>query len=173
MNLNKIMLAGFFGLSMVSVANAADGTLNITGSIEDTACVVDAGDQNKNIPMGAISKSAFTTAGAPVGNKSFTIAVTGCAADSDVKVRFSGSAVPGSPALLQLTPGATTAQGVAVGLYEISGAPVPLNTDSAPQKTDTSGAATLQYVAAYVSPSTASIVSGGADAVGTFTIINP
>lgn len=173
MKLNNFMLAGFLGLSIVSAAHAADGKLNITGLVTDTACSVTGAGTDIPVPLGTVNKAAFTADGAPVGNLGFTIAVTNCAINSPVMVRFNGSALPGSPGLIQVNPVTGGATGVAIGLYEENGVAIPLNANSVAQQTDSTGAAMLKYTAAYVAPSAAAVTSGTVSATADFTIINP
>jgi len=170
---NNIMLAGVLGLGLVSAAHAVDGKLAITGLVTDTACVVTGAGTDIPVSLGTVNRAAFTADGAPVANLGFDIAVTNCAQNSAVVVRFNGTQLPGSAGLIQLNPITDSATGVAIGLYEESGAPIPLNTNSLPQQTDGTGAALLKYTAAYVAPSAAAVVSGNVSATADFTIINP
>lgn len=171
MNMNKVMMAAVLGLGVVSGAQA--GQLTITGSISDSACVIDTGDQSKVIDLGNVNKSNFFANNERVGERLFAIGLSGCAADEEVMVRFAGQPMTGAPDFLSVTAADDAAEGVGVGFYESDGTPIALSEESAVQKADSEGKATLTYMAAYVSPDTTKVTAGSADAVGSFTVVHP
>ncbi|MGR2708146.1 fimbrial protein [Pseudomonas sp. AU10] len=171
MRMNKVMMAMVLGLGAVSGAQA--GQLTINGSISDSACVVDAGDANKIIELGNVNKSNFTDNSKRVGERTFTIGLTGCAASEEVMVRFGGQPMPSATDYLSVTTADDAAAGVGVGFFEQDGTLIPLTADSAVQKADATGKATLNYMAGYVAPDVTKVTAGSANAVGNFTVIHP
>lgn len=56
-------------------AFAADGTVNFTGSITDTACKIDMGG---SLPMGKISTTSFSGAGSTSAATKFSLQLKTC-----------------------------------------------------------------------------------------------
>lgn len=171
MNMNKVMMATVLGLGVVSGAQA--GQLTINGSISDSACVVSTGDLSKVIDLGNVNKLDFSASFGRIGERVFTIDLSGCAADEEVMVRFGGQPMTSAPDYLSVTAVEGAAKGVGVGFYESDGTLIPLTADSAVQKADANGEATLTYLAAYVSPDINQVTAGSANAVGNFTVVHP
>ena len=100
--------------AFIPSAFAADGALNITGSITDQSCTVDPDSKNKQVALGKIAKDAFTLS-KTAGAKAFNLVLKNCPKTvTGATVRFDGTQVQGQSGLLQLT-GAGTA-GVAGGI---------------------------------------------------------
>lgn len=162
------------GLGACNTAQAADGTINFTGSILDSGCTVDTGSASQTVDLGRLAKSSFTGAGSTAGSARFDIVVSECPDTvQSAAVTFDGSADPTNPSLLALTTGADTASGVGVALYEVNGSTlIPMHTASRYLTLDTSTGTsnTLSFVAKYMA--TAEAVSAGqADASTSFTIV--
>lgn len=171
MKLNQIMIAAAFGMIVSSTTYAADGTLNIQGTILDSACTVSSDDVDLNVVLGEVNKSAFTTDGAPVGAKKFDISLTNCPATATtVHTRFDGAGMNGASNLLALTETGDEAQGVGVGLYEMDNSQIELATDTKPVNL-VNQAATLEFKAAYVAPAVSGVTAGPANSSAEFTII--
>lgn len=71
MKKNLLAVAVLTASAFTSSVFAADGKLNITGSITDQSCTVDPDSQNKQVALGKIAKDAFiqsNTAGAKAFN---------------------------------------------------------------------------------------------------------
>jgi len=87
-------------------ALAAEGTINFTGSIIDTACTVDAASANQTVKLGTVAASSFSSAGATAGVARFSINLTGCpAAAKTASVRFDGPVPSGNSSVLSLSSG--------------------------------------------------------------------
>ncbi|MEW7000443.1 fimbrial protein [Serratia ureilytica] len=114
MKKNLLAVAILTASAFTTSAFAADGALNITGTITDQSCTVDADSKNKQVALGKIAKEAFTLS-KTAGAKAFNLVLKNCPATvTGATVRFDGTQVQGQSGLLQLT-GAGTA-GVAGGI---------------------------------------------------------
>jgi major type 1 subunit fimbrin (pilin) len=161
-----------------SSAFAADGTVNFTGSVTDTACVVDLGTNNTlSVPMGRISKTSFGAAGSLAGATKFTLKLKTCPAATSATVKFDGIAAGGDDKILALTGGTGAATGLGIQISDKGGNVLPLATDSAsytlaqgdaldPTK-DVSN--DLNFTARYISTA-AAVTAGTANATATFSI---
>lgn len=160
-------------------AHAADGTINFTGEILDSACTVDTSTSTQTVNLGKIPKSAFTGVGQVAAATRFSIVLNNCpAAVTSASVKFDGTADANDADILALSSG-QTAQGVGVALYEEDGVtPVPLATQSKSLTLDTSSAGspavaansnTMTFVAKYKATK-ATVVAGTANATSDFTI---
>ncbi|EKT1238278.1 fimbrial protein, partial [Escherichia coli] len=156
-------------LFSVQSANAADGTINFTGNITDTACNVEASSANQSVDLGTVSSSAFSGAGSTASPTRFTISLTTCPeAASTAKVRFDGTTAPGNPSILALNSG-QTAGSVGVAIYEDdSNTLIPIGTASASKTLSSTGTNTMTYIAKYMATG-ASVSAGSANATATFT----
>lgn len=159
----------FAALSFQSIA--ADGTINFTGNIIDTACTLDTNSANQTVILGNVSSKAFNAAGSTAAPTKFNITLTTCpAAATSAKVTFDGTESSANPNILALNAG-QTAGGVGVALYEQNGStPVPLEAVSQSQPLVSTGPNTLTYVAKYMATA-ATVTAGTANATSTFTII--
>lgn len=61
--MKKSVLAVTLFLATATVAQASSGTLNFNGTIRDTACSIDASDQNQTIAFGDVAKSLINGGG--------------------------------------------------------------------------------------------------------------
>ncbi|CAI2448534.1 fimbrial protein [Serratia liquefaciens] len=162
-----------------SSAFAADGTVNFTGSITDTACVVDTTSASLTVPLGKISTKSFAGAGTVAPATKFTLLVKSCPAATTASVNFDGTPVSGDNNVLALTTGTTgVATGVGVQISDKAGNPVPLRGLSGSydlKKGDSAGGAgdvtnALDFTARYIA--TAAVVGAGtANASTNFTIV--
>ncbi|WP_316376055.1 fimbrial protein [Enterobacter kobei] len=59
---NMVMAAAVSGITFA--ASAADGQINFTGTILDSACTIDTNTANQTVNLGKIPKSSFNAAGA-------------------------------------------------------------------------------------------------------------
>jgi major type 1 subunit fimbrin (pilin) len=170
----KIITLALFAAS-ISAAQAADGTINFTGNVTETACEV---QTNSSVALGNIQKSAFSSgAGATAGATRFTITLANCPiSTTSATVKFDGTANSTNSSLLALNTG-STATGLGVALFEADGStPIPLATASNAITLATTGAdesavngATATYVAKYMSTA-AAVTAGTADATTNFTV---
>lgn len=156
-----------------SSAFAADGAVNFVGNITDTACKIDAGSLNQNVPMGTVSKTAFSGAGSVAAAHKFTLTLTDCPSTvTDATVRFDGTQIPGDNSILQLTDAAnsSTAQGVGIQISDNQSKVVPLYEDSSAYTLVATAPNKLDFTARYIATS-ATVTAGKANAVTQFTIV--
>lgn len=159
-------------------AFAADGTVNFTGSITDTACVVDTASATLSVPLGKISTKSFAGAGTVAPATKFTLVVKSCPAATTASVNFDGTPVSGDNNVLALTTGTGVATGVGVQISDKDGNPVPLRGlsgsydlkkgDPADTTKDVTNA--LDFTARYIATA-ATVGAGTANASTNFTIV--
>lgn len=153
-----------------NLATAADGTVNFTGTILDTACKVDTASANHTVDLGSVAATSFGASGATASHSRFTINLTDCpTAVKSASIRFDGPQASGNSNLLALNSD-QTAKNVGVGIYQQDNTTlIPVGTNSAPVTLSATETNTLGFIAKYVS--TASTVeAGSANAVATFTV---
>ncbi|MBE3651678.1 fimbrial protein [Vibrio navarrensis] len=165
---------------MSSAAQASDGDVTITGSINAGTCDVLPADQHKVVELGSVGVDLFTEGGA--GTRStpvpFQITLTDCVSNADVNgssvasvaVQFS-TFFQENNGLAGLTP-SSTATGVGVRLFDSAGNAI--NVDGTTNYnitalTSTAGDVIMDFSAAYES-TTANPVPGTAEAVAQFTL---
>lgn len=163
-----ITMVLFSGFALVSTANAADGTINFTGSILDSACTVTGSTQT--VALGSVVKSAFTAAGNTASPTKFSITLSSCPeATKTAIVSFDGTTNTTNSNLLALTSG-SAATGVGVGIYESDNTTIiPVGTHSASKTLSTTASTTFNFIAKYVATA-AAVTAGSANAVSDVTI---
>jgi len=151
-------------------AVAADGTINFTGSITDTACTVDAASANQTVKLGTVATSSFGAAGATAAAARFSINLTGCpAAAKTASVRFDGPVASANSSVLNLSSG-QTATNLGVGLYQQDSTTlIPIGSPTPSVPITTSGTNTFNFIAKYYAISTP-VGAGTANATATFTV---
>lgn len=149
-------------------AHAADGTINFTGTITETACSVNISTQS--VDLGTVSASALTGLGTTAAPTRFTISLITCPiAVSTAKVRFDGTTAVGNSSILKLNVG-ETATNVGVAIYEDdSSTLIPVGSPSAAKTLVSTGTNDLTYIAKYMATGTP-VSAGSANATATFTI---
>lgn len=160
-----------------SAAFAADGTINFTGSITETACVVDTTSATLSVPLGKISATAFKAAGTTAPATKFTLLVKSCPTATTAKVNFDGIPVSGDNNVLALTTGTGVATGVGVQISDKTGTVVPLRGLSSSYDLKL-GSTTpgqdvvnnLEFTARYIATAT-TVTAGTANASTNFTIV--
>lgn len=153
-----------------SAAFAADGTINFTGSVTDTACTVDTASANQTVNLGTVAASSFTAAGSTAAAARFSINLTNCpAAAKTASVRFDGLTASGNSSILSLNTG-QTAKNLGVGLYQQdSSALIPIGSSTPSVTLTTTGTNTLTFIAKYYAISTP-VGVGTANATAAFTV---
>ncbi|AJZ89330.1 Long polar fimbria protein A [Beauveria bassiana D1-5] len=171
MNKNIIALAILAGSAVGSVAQAADGTINFTGTITDTACTVSTATKNQTVPLGTVSRTAFAAAGDTAAPTKFSIVLQNCPTTvSNANIRFDGPIDSANSNLLALTAGTGIATGVGVGIYEQDAHTlIPIATPSATKALSSTVDTQFDFIAKYVSTS-ATVTQGPANAATNFTI---
>lgn len=165
-----IGLTAIIGLH--GAANAADGTINFTGTITDVACTVDTSSASQTVNLGTVSSKAFTASGSTAAPTRFGITLTNCPATATkASVKFSGPTNSANTSILALTSGSDTATGVGIGIYEQDATTlIPVGSTSASKTLSSDANTTLNYIAKYVSTA-ASVGTGTANATSDFTIV--
>lgn len=169
----SLLAVGLFAGAMVSsAAFAADGTVNFTGAITDTACKIDTASKDQTVDLGKISAAAFNKAGSTAGAKQFILTINEC--PTDVKaamVRFDGTQVPGNDAVLALNNDEGKATNVGIQISDNDNNVINLYQNSSAFAL-TAGDNKLNFTARYYA--LADVVNPGvANAVTNFTIVYP
>lgn len=165
----KLLLVVSLGCS--STLYAADGTINFTGNITDTACKVDPGSANQTVNLGTVSTSALETAGTTASPTRFSIVLSDCPASvTSAHVRFDGPASPANHQVLALNSG-QTATNVGVALYEAdSNTMIPVGEQSKSVNLTAESNNTLHYFAKYYATAD-KVTAGTANSTTAFTIV--
>jgi major type 1 subunit fimbrin (pilin) len=173
MNKKLLVMTLLAGGSFTSMVHAADGTLAITGEIIDAGCDINSGNKNISVPMGKISKTAFTQAGDTAGVKPFEIKLTNCPpAITGASIRFSGKPDTKNKQVLEVTAGSGTAKGVGIGLYDADRTTLIPPGGSSTAQTKAADVMTFSFYAKYIATVEPSkITAGEANANATFTIV--
>lgn len=168
--MKKLTLIAAVAVSICGTASAADGTVNFTGTIRDTACTVDTASATQTVNLGTVAATSFGSAGSTASSTRFTINLTGCpTAVTSASVRFDGPLATGNSSLLALSSG-QTATNVGVGIYQQdSSTLIPIGSASAAVTLSSTATNALNFIAKYVSTA-ATVGAGSANAVATFTV---
>lgn len=160
-------MTSFFKMSVLAAgmvaamgANAADGTLQISGNIIASGCTVDSASLATPVAMGVLQSADFAAVGTISAKQDIAINLTGCpTSQAGVMLSASGSADATNDQLLALSAD-STATGLGIALYNKDGALIPMNAASAAAPIDAeAGTATINLQAAAMS--TAEDVTGG------------
>ena len=163
-------MAAAISMSAASVYAGGAGQVNFAGTITDAGCTITNTVSNPlNVKLGTYSSKEFTKSGDTTAKSSFKISLSDCP-DTVTKasVIFDGTPDSNNTTLLKLTQDDGVATGVAIQLYDISGAELPLFTASK-SYTLASGTNDLSFMAAYKSTA-ATVTAGPANAVANFSI---
>ena len=163
MKLNTFVKMSVLAAGMVAAmgANAADGSLSVSGQIIASACQVDAASISAPINMGTLVPAGFPTVGSISQKKDINVVLTACPlSQAGVMLTATGSADAVNNELLALNSD-SAATGLGIALYNMDGSLIPMNSPSAAAAIDpTTGGATIALQAAAMS--TADTVSSGA-----------
>lgn len=171
-----VLFAACALLALPLASNAADGEVQITGTITANTCDITTGTGGVHtVTLPTVMASTLSDAGETAGRTPFTVQLANCSPDSgNVALYFEpGTNTDMATGRLSNT---GTATGVQVGLLNGSMVPIELNQSSASlQNSQTvsiaSGSATLNYFAEYYATGAA-----GAGSVSTstfFSIVYP
>ncbi|WP_025123593.1 MULTISPECIES: fimbrial protein [unclassified Serratia (in: enterobacteria)] len=172
MKKNLIAVAVLASSAFAISAFAADGQVNFTGEIIDSACqVVNTPSNPLNVVLGKVAKTAFTGTGSTAAATKFTLQLTNCPATvNTASVKFDGTSVNGDTTLLALTQESGVATGVGIQLADASNTVLPLYAASMAYPL-VSGTATnnLDFVARYIATA-ATVTAGPANSMASFTV---
>jgi len=164
-----ILMSGAF-LSPYSFSE--NTTLNVTGNIVASSCVID--DEVQKVKIGSFTAKNFPTVGSTSAFKAMNINLSKCYAKlKNVQVKFSGTIDNDNPTLLAITDnggGATLATGVGVELLDNSMNILPFNATK-PLNYELDGASnTLSFLLRYKSTKVP-VTPGEASAIMYFDLI--
>lgn len=179
MKISLISLATLAALSAtVMQAQAADGTINFNGKVQDVTCTIKvngAGTGDGTVTLPTVSKSSLAGVGTTGGDTNFTIDLSGC----------TGSEASGGPGVaVFFEPGANvTSEGrlknIGSGAQEVdlaifrNGSPVQLGSAPASAFTNIAGdGATMPFTVKYYSNS-ATPSAGEVKSSVTYSIVYP
>ncbi|TQI77978.1 major type 1 subunit fimbrin (pilin) [Serratia fonticola] len=152
-------------LATTGSAFAADGTVEFTGKITDTACTI--ATPKVLVPFGTVASSSFAKVGDMASSKSFQIKLDDCPA-STATVRFDAVQDGTNPDLFSIGNGSSAA-GVGINLFDADNNVIRPNNDSG-NYTLIAGSNTLDFVAKLKSTE-ASVTVGDILASADFTIV--
>lgn len=116
---NKRSLQGILILTMFNQAGAHDGTVRISGTIQDNTCEISPDSNHKIVDMGTVASNQFTSVGDKTPAVAFSIDMEECGpAASEASVTFSGTVAPENNTLYRLDEDDNTASGLALGIYD-------------------------------------------------------
>ncbi|ELV2798022.1 fimbrial protein [Enterobacter ludwigii] len=158
-------------LTFFPSANGHDGTVNISGTIQDNTCEISPDSLNKTVAMGTVVASQFTLTGERSPAVPFSIHLQNCGpAASQVKATFSGKADAQNKDLFAIESVADAATGLALGLYNANGGRLPPDSASAGVALKPGqSSVTMDFSARYVSVSER-VTAGVANVVATFEL---
>lgn len=155
----------------IAAVHAHDGTVNISGTIQDNTCELSPDSQNKSVDMGTVVGSQFSRTGDFSTAKTFTLNLQNCGpAASEATVTFSGTANAQNAELYALEAGADSASGLALGIYDSDGQRIAPGETSAgvvlkPGQDSVAMAFSARYVAVMDS-----VTAGSANVTVTFIV---
>ena len=114
-------------------AQASDGQVEFTGSINDNACTISTENVKKSVDLGQVRVGDFAnTVGATAGSVPFSISLENCSSATlkNAAITFRGQQSSSDPTILGMT-GANQVAGVGIQINDArTGAKLPLNTAS-------------------------------------------
>ncbi|EMD3286545.1 fimbrial protein [Escherichia coli] len=186
--MKRNIIGGAFTLASLMLAGhalAEDGVVHFVGEIVDTTCEVTSDTADQIVPLGKVSKNAFSGVGSLASPQKFSIKLENCPATyTQAAVRFDGTEAPGGDGDLKVgtpltagNPGDFTgtgqtiaATGVGIRIFNQSdNSQVKLYNDSAYTAIDAEGKAEMKFIARYVATN-ATVTAGTANADSQFTV---
>ena len=166
-----------------ATAQAADGQVEFTGTINDNACTINSESVKKAVDMGQVRIADFAnTVGATAGETPFSISLENCSGSTlkNASIKFSGQQAATDATVLGMV-GANQVKGIGIQIADArTGDKLPLNTASTdyvlrPQSN------TFDFKASYVrlvadtpgadgAPDTRGIGTGTVNALATFDV---
>lgn len=151
--LTSALIAAFAVAAVAPAAHAADGTINITGTINSSTCKINGANSPATVAvtLPTVSTTALNAAGSVAGRTAFNLALTGCGALTKATTFFEPGPTVLSDGNLKNASG--TATGVEVQLLNNDFSAIALNGGASAQNSQSvtlaSGAGTLNYYAQY------------------------
>lgn len=169
--MKKVLLPIFLVIGMQGIANAADGTIEFTGSIISPPCTLDSTKSNIRVPLGVYTTDALAGKGTETTAMDFDIVLTNCSTDkfSAVQTRFNFTPDSSDNQYIAIT-GDDIASGVAIKLMEQDGSLIKPNSESKAVQLPDGQGLNLSYKASYISTAE-TVTEGSANANGTFELM--
>ncbi|MFP1484574.1 long polar fimbria major subunit LpfA-O113 [Escherichia coli] len=187
--MKRNIIGGAFTLASLMLAGhalAEDGVVHFVGEIVDTTCEVTSDTADQIVPLGKVSKNAFSGVGSLASPQKFSITSLKIARQRTLKQPFvsDGTEAPGGDGDLKVgtpltagNPGdftgtgqAIAATGVGIRIFNQSdNSQVKLYNDSAYTAIDAEGKAEMKFIARYVATN-ATVTAGTANADSQFTV---
>lgn len=158
-------------IAALPLANAADGTINVKGHIQDNTCEVAVDSQSVAVKLGNVASKDFREAGDTSLPQAFIINLEQCgAAVSNVSVTFNGTADASDSTLLAIPAGTGNAAGLGIAIYDRDKALLPINTVGESTKLEANQPAVeLLFYANFIANGQP-VVAGTVNASATFTL---
>lgn len=168
---NKLIAIVALSVAVCGHSFAADGQVNFTGKILDSACEIINNTSNPiDVNLGQIAKTSFTGAGSKASATKFTIVMQNCPDTvTNASVKFDGTSTNGDSNILALTQESGVATGVGIEISDASQNMLALGKQSESYPLTAGATNNLEFVARYIATSDA-ITAGSANSVATFTI---
>ncbi|HAZ55359.1 MAG TPA: fimbrial protein [Franconibacter helveticus] len=159
------------GLILICSAQAHDGTVYVSGKINETTCAVSPDSKNFTVDLGSVASKQFNNVGDGSDYRPFVIKLENCAAAAQtVSVHFDGTPDSKNADLLAITSDTASAAGVGIAIYNQDKSIIPLGDESVKfPLTPDQASATLNFYARYIANGDA-IVAGTANASATFIL---
>ncbi|WP_274242165.1 MULTISPECIES: fimbrial protein [unclassified Enterobacter] len=169
--MKKVLLPILLTVGLQGVANAADGTIEFTGSIISPPCTLDSAKSNISVPLGVYTSDALAGKGTETTAQDFDIVLTNCSTDkfSAVQTRFNFTPDSTDNQYIAIT-GSDSASGVAIKLMEQDGTLIKPNSESTAVQLPEGEGLSLSYKASYISTAD-TVTEGSANANGTFELM--
>lgn len=151
--LTSALIAAFAVAAIAPAAHAADGTINITGTINSSTCKINGANSPATVAvtLPTVSTTALNAVGSVAGRTAFNLALTGCGALTKATTFFEPGPTVQADGNLKNASG--TATGVEVQLLNNDFSAIALNGSASAQNSQSvtlaSGAGTLNYYAQY------------------------
>lgn len=171
MTLNKTVLCLAMSLAAFSQCSMAkDGTINFTGDIVESACVVSSDSQYQDVDLGQVKSSTFAKAKDTSVFSNFKINLEECnvATLKTATVTFRGTSDPLDTDLLAISSTAGSATGVGIEISDQAGAIVSMN--KASSETTLSAGQNILYFKARYKATAIPVVAGHANGQADFQL---
>ena len=175
--------SSLLALMAATSANAADGQVEFTGTVNDNACTINSESVKKSVDMGQVRIADFAnTVGSTAGETPFSISLENCSGSTlkNASIKFSGQQAATDATVLGMV-GSNQVKGLGIQIADArTGDKLPLNTASTdyvlrPQSN------TFDFTASYVrlvadtpgadgAPDTRGIGTGTVNALATFDV---
>lgn len=177
MALSRLVLATAIAAASAAVAfapqaNAADGTITITGKVIDTTCQVTNGTNgNISVTLPVVQTSQLASDGTTAGDTGFSLVLSDCpTTPSGIEVGAQLSSANVNTTTGNLTNNGGSASNVEVRLLDKDGTPIDVSSTPTTDSTTLTGStAELDYTAQYYATGTAT--AGDVTATAEYTLV--